>query len=678
MSIDESLPGGIDTASELSKPVLIADAGAQYVDVIYWQLVKRGYRSEIVHFTRRDGPLDSDALIGNYSAAIYTGSGDSVNDEGAPEIPPVLLEDMNSLGICYGAQAIAKALGGVVGKAEIDGHQVGEYGETFIDINPGAVIYRALAAAKKTKVLMSHFDSVLTLPKDFHETGKSGEIIASYESNNGKISATQFHPEVAETDNGVEMIVQFLKNAGVEPDPNYNVEVALGEYMDREEASIADKLESGAQIRGFLSGGVDSRVACEAVVSVAKLLGRLDQVKFYYVNTGHNRIEDDTIIEQMQSEGMPVELIDATDEFFDGQVEVITKAGETIIAGPLTQEANPEIKRLIIGNMFKKISLRIMEEAQGASELPVYFVQGTNQSDIIESGGLGGKQIKGHHNIEAMEKLRAAGILIEPMRGLMKYHVRALGEHRYGLPEKVFKRQPFPGVGNSPRIIVNPMGEFDPTDPKSQQRLDTLLEVLSGGKLKGHLVNMKTVGAQGDDRSLKSAVFLEGESDWELLDKISIEIAKKLTMVNRFFFVSGKQLVREDIHGVTQFDDRNSTQKLNKMEEIHRKTVEDTFDIAAYLSQYFVASLPVSLIGDNQPTLAIRHFITGENLKSIAARRTAESEETFRTGIASIPGKHVDLNSFDRLVKTLYDELEGYGSVVYDITGKPPGSTEFE
>jgi GMP synthase (glutamine-hydrolysing) len=677
MSQHEGLLGGVDTVELPSKPVMIADAGAQYVDVIFWGLVERGFRSEVVPFTRTDSPLDPDALIGKYSSAIYTGSGDSVNGEGSPQIPEKLLKSgMDSLGICYGAQAIAKSLGGLVGRAEDGGHHRGEYGPTTIDIDPEAVIYKGLK--KQVRVLMSHGDSILELPEDFRATGDSNGIIASFESADGKISGTQFHPEVAETEGGLDMIVRFLENAGVKPDPNYNIEVALEEYMDREEAAIAEKLLSGSQIRGFLSGGVDSRVACEAVVRVAKSLDGLSQVEFYYVDTGHNRTEDDTIIEQMQADGMPVTLIDAAHEFFHSQVEVTTKHGETFVAGPLVEEVDPEIKRLIIGNVFRVISQRMMEEAQLKSDLPVYFVQGTNQSDIIESGGQGGKQIKGHHNVEAMDKLRKAGILIEPLRGLMKYHVRRLGEHRYGLPERVFKRQPFPGVGNSPRILAHPTGELEPTDPELQQRLDNMLEEMSGGRIKGHLVNMKTVGAQGDDRSLANAVFLEGEADWELLDQLSVEITSKITSTNRVLYVPGKRIDRDKIRGVRQMDDEESTARIKPMEEAHRKLMEEVLDLAPYLSQYFVASLYVDFTGEGLPTLAVRHFITGENLKGLAQRRTGDSKETFRTGIASLPGVHVDLESFNRLFEELYAVLEGYGMIAYDITGKPPGSTEFE
>lgn len=676
MSQTETFPGGIDQTQQPSKPVLIADAGAQYVDLIFWRLVENGYRSEIVPFTRTAGPLKTDELKDEHSAVIYSGGGDSVNDEGSPQIPPSMLE-LPSLGICYGGQAIAKALGGVVGRAEKNGHHIGEYGPMIIDVDPAAVIYDSVR--NRREVLMSHGDSILEVPENFRVTGRSeAGLVASYQSNDGKISATQFHPEVAETVDGTDMIVRFLEHAGVKPDPNYNVEKALDEYMEHEEAIIAEKLLAGSKIRGFLSGGVDSRVACEAVVRVAARLDRLQQVEFYYVDTGHNRIEDDTLIEQMQADGMPVKKIDAAHEFFHGQVEVTTKDGRTFIAGPLVEEANPEIKRLIIGNMFKKISLQMIEEAQVGSDLPVYFVQGTNLSDIVESGGLGGKQIKGHHNVEAMQALRDAGILFEPMHGLMKYHVRHLGEHRYGLPERVFKKQPFPGVGQSPRIVANPSGTFEPTDPILQERLDTMLEELTGSKIKGHIVNMKTVGAQGDDRSLANAVFLEGEQDWELLDTLSIEICKNITSINRVLFAPGRSMSRENMSGVVQADDEKTNAINRKMEEVHRKAIEEDLDIAKYLSQYFVASLPVSLNGDGMPTLAIRHFITGENLKAMKERRTGASKETFRTGISSLPGVHVSKEAFERLFEIMYEYLEGYGMIVYDLTGKPPGSTEFE
>ncbi|HSW37507.1 MAG TPA: gamma-glutamyl-gamma-aminobutyrate hydrolase family protein [Candidatus Saccharimonadales bacterium] len=660
--------------------VAIVDTGAQMGDVIHWQLVEAGIRPEIIRFTRGTEPLDVAAIKQKFRAVIFSGSGESVNDEGSPQIPLDLLDGSIPVwGTCFGAQAIAKALGGDVGKVQVEGQDKGEYGATAISVDPKAVIY---AGIQKARVLMSHGDTIKSLPNGFKVTGWSGDIIASFESSDGRIVATQYHPEVAETDDGVGMMLRFLKETtGITPDPEYNLAVALDEYMAVEAAEIAEKLSTGSEIRGFLSGGVDSMVAAREVMRVAQQEGRLNQVRFYYVDNGHTRIEDDSIIDQMLAEGMPVEKIEAAHEFFHSQVMITPKDGEPYLAPPLTEVADPELKRLIIGTIFKEISESIIAiaEVQAVSEAPVYFVQGTNASDIVESGGHGGKKIKGHHNIEAMESLRRAGRLIEPLRGLMKYHVRYLAERRYGLPEEFASRQPFPGVGFSPRIIVNLSGELERPEAELQARLDEVIKDQVGDRVRGHIVKIKSVGQKGDDRSIADAVFLEGDPDWGALDRLSVAITNQFGSVNRVFYAFDTIIDREDIGGAVVRDDEEHAGRLREMEEVHRQAMLRT-GLDRHLSQHFVGTLPVDLYGLGSPTLALRLFITGDNLKEMVKRRSGENKETFRTGIAAVPGIHVDQAGFNKLVASLKHMLvgAGYSSLVYDLTGKPPGTTEWE
>lgn len=656
--------------------VAVVDNGAQLVDVIYWNVVELGIPAEIIPFTRGSDPLDIDGIKSHYKAVIYTGSSESVNDEGAPQIPTELLDgSIPSLGICFGGQAIAKALGGKVAKVEVDGQHQGEYGQTEISVEPSSLIYNGL---KTTKVLMSHGDSILAPPPGFRVTGRSNQIIASFESPDGRIIGTQYHPEVSETEEGMEIMRRFLTDvAEIAPDPSYTLEVALSEYMEQEEAKIAEILERGEHIVGLVSGGIDSMVAASSVFNVAKRLKRLDQIKFYYVDTGHNRIEDDKIIDLVRTQGWPIEKIDAADEFFHSRVVVKPKQGPEFLAKALVDEADPAIKRLVIGTIFKHLSDRLIEQVNHGTDKKVWLMQGTNNSDIIESGGRGGNQIKGHHNVEAMDEKRQANELVEPMAGLMKYHVRLLGENRYNLPDWFTAKQPFPGPGISPRIIVNLSGELPSPHPELQARLDSRVDELSNGAIRAHMVTMKTVGQKGDGRSLADVAFLDGDADWQLLARIARKIPNEFGSLNRVFYVPGLTLDRQSIKGTVSRDDERFTDELRFMEEIHRETMLRT-GMDPYLSQHFVGTFGVDLTGSGKPTLGLRLFITGNNLDAKVKRRTGRSKETFRTGVAAIPGVQVEEKAFSELVSVLQSNLRFHGSLAYDLTSKPPASTEWE
>ena len=478
--------------------VVIVDDGSQLTDVIYWAVVEAGVRAEIVPFTEGSEPLDFGDIKLKHKAVIFSGSNKSVNEESGQQIPPDWLDSsIPILGICWGAQEIARSLGGQVGKLEVGEVNTGEYGQTSITTDPESVLYRGLA---NTSVLMSHGDSILQLPEGFRITGQSEKVIASFESPDGRIIGTQFHPEVEETEHGLEMIAAFLKEvASIESDPEYTVLAALNEYMEKQEAEIAEILERGEMIVGFLSGGVDSMTAASAVMKVARELGRVDQVKFYYVDNGHTRIEDDDLIERMQAQGMPVEKIEAAHEFFHTRLEIKLKNKKELqMAGPLVEESDPAIKRAIMGAVFKRIAKRLTSDLSEQTGKRVWLMQGTNNSDIVESGGSGGDQIKDHHNVGAMDDMRKALELFEPLDGLLKSHIRLLAEHRYGLPDEFAFRQPFPGPGFSPRIIVNPRGELDPIDPTLQAQVDRITERIAGRGLRAHVVGLKTVGQKGD------------------------------------------------------------------------------------------------------------------------------------------------------------------------------------
>ena len=661
--------------------VLVIDVGAQYRRRFYWELAEGGFRSDMISYTfDEDNPgetpqLDVDWITQNYKAVHISGGGGSVDDGKTPPLPTELLDGRIAVwGNCLGAQLITEAMGGKVEEATSDGKTLAEYGQRKVSITDDSVIYPGVSSAR---VHMSHGYGITAVPEDFRITAMSGDQPASIESADGRVVATLFHPEVRDTIGGNEMMRRFLESAGVEPDPDYSGDVALNEYLMEQERSIAEKLESGARIEGFLSGGVDSMVAAGMVAKVARELDRLDQVRFTYVDNGHMRVEDDNAVDFAISQGIPVTKINAAERFFSEQVELEnTETGEVFTAGPLTEEADPEIKRAIHGIVFARIAAEIIAQTEEEFGQEVYFVQGSNESDAVSSGRGSSKKIKSHHNIKFMEPLREAGRLIEPLMGIYKHHVRQAAEDRYGMPEEIASRQPFPGPGFAPRISVNAEGILLPVEHDDQYRLDKLLEEKTDGAVAGTLVRSpaKYVGNKGDGRRVGDGVFLSGLAGWGIVDTASAAVTDAFADVTRTFYAPTPI---EYVAGVVTRDNPSFTARLREDEELKRFLMAES-DIDKYVSQHYVASLGVDLEGSGFPTLALRLFITGDNLDQIMVRRTGKSYETFVEGKAGIPGVNIPTAGFWNVFNGLQIETKNHGRVVYDTTHKPPGSTELE
>ena len=674
MSETEALP-----THEIVQPndrALILDFGAQYRDLIYWEIVEQGIRADIVPVTANT-QLDIESITSNYKAVVLSGSNKSVNDADAPTIPTELLDGrIPTMGICYGGQLIAKTLGGEVGKKEEDGHHLGEYGATDITIDPDSVAFSGLG--RVTKALMSHGDSILELPPGFRQIGDSRGIVAAFESQDGRVFGTQFHPEVNDTEQGVDMFRQFLQEtANIAPDPHYTEEVALGEYLHKEEAKIADILESGGEITGLISGGVDSSVVAMMAKTVAERLGRLDQLTFYFIDNGLMRTEDEEVVDMLGRSGIPVQKVDASDHFFHERITLIDKeTGEEYLAGPLISEADPQLKRRLIGKAFIDISEGIMAQRRTERSATQYLLQGTNAADFVESGAHGGDVIKHHHNVTPeTDAMRTSGQILEPLLGLFKHHVRSSAREMYGLPEELSDRQPFPGPGLGPRIVANPEGTLN--KPENFEQLQDRLDTLLGDEVSGHIVCLNTVGNKGDGRSLTNLVVLEGAAPWDRLDELSQQITDKFSDVNRVLYAPGVTIDRARVGGVITDVTPQIAKNLRRMEEIKRSAMHRE-DLDPYISQHFVATLGFDLLGTGQPTLALRLFITGDKLAEMAHRRGKGSKEDYMTGIAAVPGVHIDQAGFDRVMADLDQSLRDHGTLVYDLTGKPPGTTEYE
>jgi GMP synthase (glutamine-hydrolysing) len=495
------------------RPVLVIDFGAQYAQLIARRVREARVYSEIVPHSM---PV-AEMLARNPAAIILSGGPSSVYEPGAPGLDAGLFDsDVPVFGICYGFQAMAQALGGTVAHTGAR-----EYGRTLLS-SQGGTLLRELPAG--LPVWMSHGDSVTVAPAGYAVTASSpGAPVAAFEDLAARRAGVQFHPEVAHTEQGQEMLRRFLYDiAGLEP--TWTSTNIIDDQVAAIRARVGDK-----QVICGLSGGVDSAVAAALV---HRAVG--DQLTCVFVDHGLLRAGEAEQVEKdyVAATGIRLKVVDAADRFL----------------GALRDVADPEQKRKIIGREF----IRVFEQAarQVDAERHVEFlVQGTLYPDVVESGGgTGTANIKSHHNVGGLpDDLRFS--LIEPLRTLFKDEVRALGAE-LGLPEEIVQRHPFPGPGLAIRII----GAVD------RQRLDVLRaadliarEELTAAGLDRDvwqfpvvlLADVRSVGVQGDGRTYGHPVVLRPVSsedamtaDWsrlpyDVLAKISTRITNEVPAVNR-------------------------------------------------------------------------------------------------------------------------------------------------
>ncbi|CDK00336.1 GMP synthetase (glutamine aminotransferase) [Microbacterium sp. C448] len=508
-------------ATETSqRPVLVVDFGAQYAQLIARRVREAGVYSEIVPHTA----TAADIAARNPVGLILSGGPSSVYESGAPALDPAVFDlDVPTLGICYGFQVMAQALGGEVANTGLR-----EYGATDASVaGDGGVLLAGQPAAQN--VWMSHGDQVSKAPEGFTVLASTTATpVAAFGSDERRMYGVQWHPEVKHTDHGQRVIENFLhKAAGLPADWN------SGNVIAEQVARIREQVGSARVICG-LSGGVDSAVAA-AIVHEA--VG--DQLVCIFVDHGLLRKGEREQVEQdyVASTGVRLVTVDAREKFL------------TALAGV----SDPEQKRKIIGRefirAFEAAEKDLVLEAAADGEPIRFLVQGTLYPDVVESGGGSGTaNIKSHHNVGGLpEDLQFE--LVEPLRTLFKDEVRAIGRE-LGLPEVIVGRQPFPGPGLGIRIV----GEVTADRLEILRDADAIArEELTRAGLDDEiwqcpvvlLADVRSVGVQGDGRTYGHPIVLRPVSsedamtaDWtrlpyDVLSKISNRITNEVRDVNR-------------------------------------------------------------------------------------------------------------------------------------------------
>ena len=517
--------------------ILILDFGSQYTQVIARRIRECQVYSEIVRFDTSAAEIA--ALKPN--GLILSGGPASVYDKGAPQIDPQIFSlGIPVLGICYGLMLMAHHLSGQV---VFTGRR--EYGAGMLHIKNGSELFDGLG--NQLDVWNSHGDEVTALPKGFRVVGTTeGCNFAAVEDRQRKLYGLQFHPEVAHTPRGREILQNFL----------YHIcQCAMDWTMDSfiEEACARVRKQVGDQkvVLG-LSGGVDSSVTAALL---HKAIG--DQLTCIFVNNGLLRAREEEIVQRVFGENFHVRLkyVDASDRFL------------TLLKGV----TDPETKRKLIGNEFIKVFQRATEELleedrrNGERKLATatpsggghggykFLAQGTLYPDVIESVSIEGNPaqvIKSHHNVGGLpDKMHFE--LVEPVRQLFKDEVRQAGL-QLGLPKEIVYRQPFPGPGLAVRILgeVTPerlaiLREADTIVQSEMEAADWYYKVWQSFAV---LLPVQSVGVMGDQRTYENTVVLrivESQdgmtADWvrlpfELLARISARISNEVKGVNRVCF----------------------------------------------------------------------------------------------------------------------------------------------
>ncbi|MFA6305933.1 MAG: glutamine-hydrolyzing GMP synthase [Candidatus Gracilibacteria bacterium] len=603
--------------------IAVLDFGGQYAHLIANRIRRIGVYTEIL-----DPETPYEKLL-DYKGIVLSGGPSSVNDPNSAKCDLRILNiGVPVLGICYGHQLIAHLLGG-----EVKNGNVREYGHANVKFTEKKGVFQGIGDYED--VWMSHFDQVVKLPEGFVGVAGTEDCpIAAMANYSKNIYSLQFHPEVTHTLCGNNILQNFVDITDAAHD--WNMDTYIEDIVRGIKEKVGDK-----KVFLMISGGVDSTVA---FALICKAIGA-ERVYGLFVDTGFMRMnEKEEVSAALKELGVTnLHVYDAGAEYFEALKGIY----------------EPEEKRKIIGDLFLKIQEKVSNEL-GLDPEQWLLGQGTIYPDTIETGGTKhADKIKTHHNrVDKILKLIEAGKVIEPIAQLYKDEVRMVGE-KLGLKKELVWRHPFPGPGLAVRILCAKEADYPESLKNTEVKIN---EFLADKGFKGHILPIKSVGVQGDERTYRHPLLLTGKpSDWDSLSTLATQLTNQFADINRVLLcLQPSEITSTGIHNKYLTSDRVlTTQKADKI-------VMDYIAEAKILNdiwQFPTVLIPLSL---DSPATA------GRRPEECIVLRPVNSQEAMTANFY-----RMDFEKLAELTSRLA-KVEGVYGIFYDITNKPPATIEWE
>ena len=612
----------------------ILDCGGQYTKVIDRRIRELGVKSDIFPINVKSEDLK------DYKSVILSGGPNNIGEAQRLNFDDKIFElGIPVLGICYGMQLMSDHFGGVVASDVKK-----EYGQCEVTIDLAAPIFDGLS--EKEQVLMSHGDTVKVKPEGFEVIAKSGDAIAAIGDAQRKMYGFQFHPEVDLTENGMKMLENFIRKVA-----EYKEVYALEDRIQTSIKMIQEKV-GNKKIICLVSGGVDSAVTAALLVKALPA----ENIYAIHIDSGFMRKnESDIVCENLKELGMKNLIRENAKDYFMNTI-VETEEGPI---GPLVDTVDPEKKRRIIGEIFIQIANQVIERL-GLDKENTFIAQGTLRPDLIESGNpdISGfaHKIKTHHNdVEIVRQARKKGLIVETNADWHKDEVRRVAR-KLGLDEAIASRQPFPGPGLAIRLICHDKNEEVEITSEEVAKLN---EILGQTPEKGFILPIKSVGVQGDARSYRNLCLMAGRKtdfNWKEVTTNAKEITDRINSINRVGYILNKSEINDEIKCFNMRIEDENVELLRELDYIVTTTLDK-----AKVNQTFAVLIPIGIT--KKYSVAIRTFVTND----------------FMTGRPGEIGKEVEKVDIEKVVNEIESKFgDKIEFVIYDVTSKPPATTEWQ